>query len=809
LFSKKKKNLLYKKRKRHRGVRTHAPMDNLTEILKNIDRSKIDEALALLQSLRSDQPTQNGSTASLPQTSSSPSPDAQKAEVEDAQQTNTEQSPTGLVAKASSRSVGSPPADDDDTPLASLGRVLSTDEKESTREAHKGEKEAQREARKKMRKEEAHFFKLESDHRKSVFEEERDSRRSLRDSERETRKAAREAEKEARRKAREEEQEAEKEQRQKQREAELQAKQKARDAEKEALKAPKEAVNSLAAFGFLSSTVKAENKKNMLFAHFVQDKRVVPAALQFWEKPEDKVIFHEEDASVVNIPASGMLKGSRHDAESSRSRFVDEESSLLHPPICVGAGAPHKAEVCVRDFNAMIEASNSQDVPTRELLRECGCTFHVATAEPYPSFDNEVVFSGFFAIGYDPCQSRPPYFGTYNHLQEGNLNEVELLQMARFPPGREIPRLSNIDYEYDSGDDWDVMEGDEDIAASSSDNSSENSVLNSLDSSDLEFINDDDEEDSDCDIQRRVMEARQRRLFRLRNKDKLVPSYSGPFVGIPNDEHPLRSFDEMERIAPLTAEYFDSLLETELGALASGSVGIPAAGEEDLTAEEREAKLQRALMEAALKNRREMTDHELKALHELIKANGKISTKMIIKALKEQQLCVGVAQAEMMRTVKRFYERRRGSLVLRDTPWVPTDERLFAPAPTAKKSKSGDKNDKTGAAEEDEKNDADDEAGSDDGGNEEPVGKAATTEEPASDVPGPSSPPAEKAEATSDSATPVASCVSTKEDSAPKVKQMTLTELLPKVGVVKETKRQREGEQPEDQNEGVSTSTGN
>ena len=781
-------------------------MDNWAELLKGIDRSKIDEALALLHSLRGDQPAQNGQASSPPPASSVSPADAHSPSNKDAQRRGADAGKSEPASKAPSGSMESTSQDGDDTPPASLGLAFSNNGKKPSRDAHKVEREAEREARKKMKWEENQFLKLEADGRKALGEEEKDSRRSLRDMEREARKATREAEKEARRKAREEEQEAEKEQRQKAREAELEAKQKAREAEKEALKAPKEAPNSLAVFGFLSNTVRADNKKNTLFSTFVQDKRVVPAALQLWAKPEEKASCNEEEASVVNVPAAAAYRNARHDAENSRSRFVDEESSLLHPPICVEPDAPRAAEVCVRDFNALIEASNAQMTQPRELLRECGCNFHVAMTKPYPSFDNEVVFSGFFAIGYDPCQSRPPYFGTYNHLQEGNLNEVELLQMARFPPGREIPRLSNIDYDYDSGDDWDVMEGDEDIAASSSEDSDANSNLDSLDSSDLEFINDEDEEDSDFEIQRRVMEARQRRLFRLRNKDKLVPSYSGPFVGICNDEHPLRSFDEMERVAPMTATYFQTLLESELSALASGNAGIPAAGDEDLSAAERDAKLQRALTEAALKNRREMTDHELKALHDLIKVNGKIATKMIIKALREQQLCVGVAQAEMVRTVKRFYERRRGSLVLRETPWSPTDERLFTPTPAVKKPKSANKADGGGpAGEEGDENDADDESGEDGAGSGKSTENTETTKAPASATP-PAAP--EEVERAGPSAAPTTTTAEGKEENAPKAKQMTLTELLPKVAAVRDTKRRREHEETEDQNGGVSTATG-
>ncbi|CAJ1018303.1 Chromatin assembly factor 1 subunit A, putative [Leishmania lindenbergi] len=695
-------------------------------------------------------------------------------------------------------------------PLASLRHIFSPEKK--ARDARKAEREAEKEARRRMKEEDAALIKSELEVRKVIYDDEKEHRRILKDTERDARKAEKEAEREARRKAREEEQESEKE-----------ARQKARELEKAVLKVPKEASNSLALFGFLSSTVKVESNKNRLFSLFVQDKRVAPAALQFWVRAEEKFSGNTEEASVVNLSSHAMQGGARRDPENSRNHMMEKESSLLHPPMHFDEGAPSKAKVCVRDFNAMIEASNAQEVPLRDLLRQCGCAFHTVVCDPYASFDNEVVFAGFFAIGYNPCQSRPPYFGTYNHLQEGNLNEVELLQMGRFPLRRGIPRLSNIDYEYDSGDDWDVMEGDEDIAASSSSDSDKDADLDSLDSSDLEFIND-DEEDSDYDIQHKIMEARQRRLWRLRNKNKLVPSYSGPFVGIPTDEHPLRGFDELERFASLNATYFAKLLENELSAFASGRADIPASGDEGLSVEEREAKRQRALMEAALKNRREMTDTELKALHTIVAANSKVSTRMILDALKQQQLCVGVARAEIERTIRRFYERRHRSLVLRDEPWSPTDERLFVRVASSKPKPLGDGSTRARTGDwtgknEDEGEDADNDTDNNDIA-ESSVERAAETADDASAKVGESGDGTEQAPVTLSEAveetrhprpSPPSSGEAKAETAAPRTKQITLRELLPKASAstyVNVAKRPREDNQTEDQGCGVTTATG-
>ncbi|KAG5484977.1 hypothetical protein LSCM1_07056 [Leishmania martiniquensis] len=783
-------------------------MDAITELLKNIEPSRIDEALALLQSLKNKAAPQQPNNKPVPASGHSEachsSPEPEPHELEENKGQSTE-----LLTESSAEGTSGAVAEKNDMPLASLGHILSSEEKKRARDARR----AEREVRRRMKEEEAAVMKAEMDVRRALYEDEKESRRILKEAERDERKAEKEAEREARRKAREEEQEAERE-----------AKQKAREAEKAALKVPKEAPNSLALFGFLSSTVKTESDKNRLFSAFVPDKRIVPAALQVWMRPAERISHNEEEASIVSVSPHAVHGGARRHPKRSGNHMVDEESSLLHPPMHFDQRAPSKAKVCVRDFNSLIEASNSQEVPVRDLLRQCGCAFHAAVPDPYASFDNEVVFAGFFAIGYDPCQSRPPYFGTYNHLQEGELNEVELLQMGRFPLGRGIPRLSNIDYEYDSGDDWDVMEGDEDIAVSSSGDSDEADHLDSLDSSDLEFINDDDDEDSDCDIQRKIMEARQRRLNRLRKKDKLVPSYSGPFVGIPIDEHPLRGFDELERFAPLTGAYFSKLLENELNAFTCASAGIPAGGDEGLSAEELEAKRQRALMEAALKNRREMTDFELKALHTIVAANSKVSTKMILGAFKEQQLCIGVARAEIERTIKRFYERRHRSLVLRGEPWSSTDERLFARVASSKKARSpgegraslrtGDGAARSGNEDEDADNDTDI-----DDAVEAPVRHAAEATADAAfkaseagdgSAPGPVAPLVTAEEAGHWVLSPPSSGEAKSETASIKTKQMTLVALGPTAGAsgsVKVAKRPREGEQG-DQSSGVTTATG-
>ncbi|CCW63544.1 unnamed protein product [Phytomonas sp. EM1] len=440
---------------------------------------------------------------------------------------------------------------------------------------------------------------------------------------------------------------------------------------------PVVAIRNLNSFGFLSGTAKATSgNRNRMFPLFVQDKRQTPEALQFWKH------------RIPNNDKMELTESAKNDMATS---FGDEEFSLLHPPMCLGN--------IVLDvnrsysFNDFVESEREHSytdlksnppltlqtntikncMHTSGSCSKCPCLFHSRVAEPYKGFNSEVIFYGFFAVGYDPCQARPPYFGTCNHLQGGSRTNEELEQIARFPVGEQIPQFSTLDYDYDSGDDWDVMDG-EDIGASSSSDSNSNGDDESFDSSDLDFINDDDI-DSDCELYRRIIEARKRRLNRLRGKDKLVPLFSGPFVAISVEEHPLRRYDRLELMMLLSDSYLSSILEYELQVQHDYFANTTNDNSVNTNVDETR---QQKLMRAALKNRREMTADEINAVHDLVNVNGKVCARIIVAALREQHMCVGVARAEIERTVKRFYERKRGILVRRNQPWLPTDERLFS-----------------------------------------------------------------------------------------------------------------------------------
>lgn len=483
---------------------------------------------------------------------------------------------------------------------------------------------------------------------------------------------------------------------------------------------------SLSSFGFFESAVKSsEEDRKKLFSSFIQDKRIVPVSIRFWDDaplPSKIKLPSQEDAplrvgdSCSTNPVDPFLA------------LREEDSSLLHPPLPLYNEIDFKTHsqrhLTKLTFAELIESSNfchhkdllqpslpnevvvkSENVLTQSfpltLLGRCGCPFHESHIPScYENFDNETLYCGFYSIGYDPFLARPPFFGSYNHFSNENISEVELLRLARFPVGEEPPRFSTLDYDYDSGDDWDLLEGDEEIGSSVDDEEDEEM---SLSSSDLDFINDNQEDnDSDDELQRNMIDARERRKKRLRGKDKLIPSFSGPFVGLLPHEHPLQQYDRLECFAPplllstssdsisetlcesekrkttvqSEEDYFETILRGEVELF--GGVGNSySTCREVALDDELETAMKQKLQEAALRNRREMSSDELEALHLAISLHNRASSKVLLDILRSKQLCVGVAQVEFMRTLKRFYEKKHGMLVRREVPWVATDERLF------------------------------------------------------------------------------------------------------------------------------------
>lgn len=426
------------------------------------------------------------------------------------------------------------------------------------------------------------------------------------------------------------------------------------------------APTGLASFGFFSAAPKTQDTAkagSRLFSTFVPDKRIVPRALELWSPKSAATPAQVDVPDVVSSDSAGA---------PATATFPVSFECWLEARLSASRGAKGGALV-------IPPPGRAADGPIGGM--------HSTVPEPYKGFDREVVFAGFYAIGYDPCQARPPYFGTYNNLQDGNVNAVELEQIGRFRLGTEMPRLSVLDYDYDSGDDWDAADGGEDIGASSaSDVGDDDDGGDSFASSDLDFVASDDDDDgsnSECDTQRRIMEARQQRLRRLRGKEKLISSYSGPFVRVRPADHPLQKLDRLDRLRDLSDGALASLLVTEMAgrevvaaAAVAGSAGSTG-GRLSGTGVGMLAGPHQGLMEAALKNRRDMSEDEVAGMHDMISKNAKLTHKMMAEAFRGQQMCIGVARAEIERTVKRFYERRRGLLVRRAEPWAASDERLF------------------------------------------------------------------------------------------------------------------------------------
>lgn len=431
------------------------------------------------------------------------------------------------------------------------------------------------------------------------------------------------------------------------------------------------AIHGLSSFGFQSNAMKnTTENKNKLFSMFVQDRRIAPSRIRYWEALDSK----------VELP-TGMddTQGMKSEGIPPNQAIVDpffheEESSLMHSALF---HTPQSKSIKAKTFGDFIELSNdASPIPADSAVQRCPCSFH-STQVPYyyENFDNEIIFSGFYAIGYDPCQSRPPYFGSYNQFTNEKVTENELLHLGRFSTAEDLPRFSTLDYDYDSGDDWDVLEGDEEIGSSASNSLDDDG---SLSSSDMDFINDEiDDSDSDNELQRNIIEARRNRMNCLRGKEKLIPSFSGPFTGLLPKDHPLQNYDRLETFTPLSDDdFYNEMLGEEVKMHSGKDVSAFTTGKK-LSDAEVEAALQQTIQEAALKNRRDMTPEEIEALHIAVKANSKTTAKTLMEALRAQHLCVGVAYAQMARTVKQYYERTHGMLVRRTEPWKATDERLF------------------------------------------------------------------------------------------------------------------------------------
>ncbi|AAZ13163.1 hypothetical protein, conserved [Trypanosoma brucei brucei TREU927] len=451
----------------------------------------------------------------------------------------------------------------------------------------------------------------------------------------------------------------------------------------------------LASFGFYTQSKKSTESKasvNKLFTPFVQDKRVSPLSLQFWlpDGPALKRETHVDDVLFLGETSPKSLQSEVCATNNGKVVWAGEEDETHSTQMYQGVGTPYSS------FAAMIEHATAHSdtndgcsAYVTEALRRCPCSFHVQLPPPRKDFCNEIIFCGFYAISFDPCESRPPYFGTYN--SQNALNVEELMRLARFGVSEEMPQMSNLDYEYDSGDDWDVADGDEDVGMSGDSNSDEEVDENSSsivgsDEANNDFINDNDEydDDSEAEIQRRMFDSRERRRNRLKGREKFVPAFSGPFVAVSALDHPLRDYDKFERISSeLNDEVFTTMFEQCLRSCGNVGSSLTTNGNSNCTDV---GENQQSFLPHSQQDKRDMTRQEVDILHGIVAANSRISTAKIVTVLLEGGYCVGVSQAEMVRTIRRHYERNHGILVRRVEPWAATDERLFK---RRKKQKAG------------------------------------------------------------------------------------------------------------------------
>lgn len=360
---------------------------------------------------------------------------------------------------------------------------------------------------------------------------------------------------------------------------------------------PKNAgMKSLMSFGFGSSEKKKQHDedRSRLFSSFVQDRRIVPQRLQFW---------------------SGK-----------------QSDEAIERPLSYGGDEPTIRSACSL----------------------CSCSMHSSASAP-EGFCNEVVFCGFFAVGYEPCQARPSYFGTMNSVLTGD----ELNALARFPAGQLMPRLSTLDYEYDSGDDWDQMDSDEDVEQSDEEDEDEDSQ-----DSDDSFIDDAECGDSDGELVSNVMNARLRRQNRLKGKEKLIPGYSGPFANMPFADHPMRTQDAFEMLLPCTPTAVTSMLLDEV--------------------------LKHDVLDCvnpvkSVHRFRMVGEAEMQELHTVAQSNPTCGREQIIELLAKRQTFSGISVSEIRRTLKRFYDRHGKVLTRREIPWDADDSRLFEKTGTRSK----------------------------------------------------------------------------------------------------------------------------
>jgi hypothetical protein len=193
------------------------------------------------------------------------------------------------------------------------------------------------------------------------------------------------------------------------------------------------------------------------------------------------------------------------------------------------------------------------------------------------NFDAEAVFVIWNHENYVTSEARPPFLGTWN-------SNLDALRLGR-PAGMSEPltspfavtRVAGIEYDDDSGDDWD-SEGEGSEVAGDEARSEESG----LDSDEQSFFADDDdvysnaEEREEAQMEKSEMDELDAR--RKRKNVELEPRYDGVFDGVPLKHHPMSQADRMGYVSGAAAAFLEGreYLRIARTILEQAGIAVPA-----------------------------------------------------------------------------------------------------------------------------------------------------------------------------------------------------------------------------------------
>ena len=416
----------------------------------------------------------------------------------------------------------------------------------------------------------------------------------------------------------------------------------------ETAKPPPNPAASLFGFGFASSknaasTVASPNASTSapsapLFRSFVEHEgRVIPARLRFWAPPAAEPTKVAEGAQEAPTAVLG--------ANESKPEGTQDEGLLGPQDLSVSfVGASHRKQGNSNPFISNIEDYTSFGVPK--------------------SFNGEIVLSAWFSVNYEQVQARPAYYGTYNT----KLSNV--LSFGRCT-GSEMPRASAIDYDADSGDEWDEpaegdrVEDDKDEESETSDESSSEDEK-FINDDQLEFINEEDREEH-------AQFCREQARLKKQREQKVPPPaiIYGPFVDLPLMRHPARNKDSLHLNLP---EAYSSVHKLFLDVVRSELARATEEKEPQVEHKKIHSKPHTTPSEKAPDNKtkhphhpnRYLSGQHLQLLHDTVRAlKEKCSFDLLADSLLQLPDFAGVSRMCIERTLRAFYLRQSGLWKLR------------------------------------------------------------------------------------------------------------------------------------------------